>query len=169
MNEENNLVMDIDLFTFKSIAMKKLIFAMTMLLGSATIFATTRPDVNQKVLKAFEETFKNPREVNWHEYENFYEVDFKQGDVKTEVRYDSDGNIIGTTRYYFENQLPPHIISKLKKKYPERSVYGVTEIYTETDLVYYITMEDEKSWYTVKSNPLANLEQIEKFKKAPTK
>jgi len=149
--------------------MKKLIFALAMLLGSATIFATTPPDVNQKVLKAFTETFKNPQEVNWHEYENYFEVDFKQDEIKTQVRYDSEGNITGTTRYYFENQLPPHIISKIKKKYPNRSVYGVTEIYTEAELLYYITMEDEKNWYTVKSNPMGSFEQTEKFKKAATR
>jgi len=140
-----------------------------MLLGTTTIFAGTSPEVNQKVLKAFEATFKNPKDVSWHEYENFYEVDFNQDEIKTEVRYDSDGNIIGTTRYYFEKQLPPHIISKLKKKYPERSVYGVTEIYNETDLTYYITMQDDKNWFTVKANPIGSLEQIEKYKKAPTK
>jgi len=142
---------------------------MTMLLGSAIVFAGTPPEVNQKVLKAFEATFKDPKDVNWHEFANYYEVDFNQDDIKTEVRYDSDGNILGTTRYYFEKQLPPHIISKLQKKYPDRSVYGVTEIYNETDLTYYITMQDDKNWYTVKANPLGSLEQTEKFKKAPTK
>jgi hypothetical protein len=150
--------------------MKKIIFGLAILLASATIFAAVPPNVNQKVLKAFEETFKDPKDVVWHEYDNFYEVDFKQDEIKTLVRYDADGNITGTTRYYFERELPPHVISKLKKKYPERSVYGVTEIYTEaSDLTYYITMEDEKNWYTVKSNALGMLEQTEKFKKAPTK
>lgn len=149
--------------------MKKLIFGFALLLGSATLFAATPPEVNEKVLKAFQETFKDPKDVNWHEYPNYYEVDFKQDEIKTQVRYDADGNITGTTRYYFERQLPPHIISNLKKKYPQRSVYGVTEIYSENDLQYYITMEDEKNWYTIKSNPLGNLEQTEKFKKAETK
>jgi hypothetical protein len=149
--------------------MKKLIFALTMLLGSAITFAARPPEVNEKVLKAFQETFKDPKDVNWHEYENYYEVEFKQDEIKTQVRYDSDGNLTGTTRYYFEKQLPPHIIANLKKKYPQRTVYGVTEIYTENDLQYYVTMEDEKNWYTVKSNPLGNLEQTEKFKKAATK
>jgi hypothetical protein len=148
--------------------MKKLIFAIAMLFGSATMFAATPPDVNKKVLKAFEETFKDPKDVSWHEYENFYEVDFNQDEIKTEVRYDSDGNILGTTRYYFEKELPPYIISVLKKKYPERSVFGVTEIYTQTDLTYYVTMEDGKNWYTVKANSMGSLEQIDKYKKALT-
>ena len=149
--------------------MKKLMFAIAMLLGSTVVFAGRPTDVNQKVLKAFEETFKNPKDVIWHEFENFYEVNFNQDAIKTVVRYDTDGNMIGTTRYYFENQLPPYITSKLKKRYPDRSVYGVTEIYTEADLTYYITMEDDKSWYTVKANPLGYLEQTEKYRKAPTK
>ncbi|HEY2720205.1 MAG TPA: hypothetical protein VGI82_00685 [Chitinophagaceae bacterium] len=149
--------------------MKKLIFAIALLMGSTAMFAGTPPEVNQKVLKAFQETFKDPQNVAWHEFTNYYEVDFNQDDIKTEVRYDGEGNIIGTTRYYFEKQLPPHIISKLKKKYPDRSVFGVTEIYSESDLTYYITMEDDKNWFTVKASPLGSLEQTEKFKKAPTK
>jgi len=168
MVEENNLVIVIDSFTIKSIAMKRLILAMTLLLGSTVIFAGTPPVVNQKILKAFEETFRDPKDVSWHEYENFCEVDFNQDEIKTQIRYDNDGNIIATTRYYFQNQLPPHILSKLKKKFPDRSIFGVTEIYTESDLTYYVTMEDGKNWYTVKSNPLGVLEQTEKFKKAPT-
>jgi hypothetical protein len=149
--------------------MKKILFAMTFLLSSAVMFAGRPADVNEKVLKAFEETFKNPTDVSWHEFENFYEVNFKENDIKTVVRYDTDGNIIGTTRYYFESGLPPYIASKLKKKYPERSVYGVTEIFSESDLTYYITMQDEKNWYTVKANSVGTLEQTEKFRKAPTK
>src|SRR5215467_4032679 len=116
--------------------MKKIFFALTAMLASATLFAATPTEPNQKVLRAFAETFKQPKEVVWHEYENFYEVDFKEGEIKTLVRYDSEGNITGTTRYYFENELPPLIVSKLKKKYPDRTVYGVTEIYTESDLAY---------------------------------
>ena len=98
--------------------MKKIIFVLTTMLASATLFATTPPEVNQKVLKAFEETFKQPKDVVWHEYENFYEVDFKQGEIKTLVRYDSDGNITGTTRYYFESELPPDHYFQAKTKIP---------------------------------------------------
>jgi hypothetical protein len=61
--EENKLVVVIDFSLFKSIAMKKIIFVLTTMLASATIFATTPPEVNQKVLKAFSETFKQPKEV----------------------------------------------------------------------------------------------------------
>src|SRR5438270_13910815 len=108
--------------------MKKLIFILAILLGSTAVFAGTPPAVNEKVLKAFEETFKDPKDVIWHEYENYYEVSFHESEIRSMVRYDDDGNIIGSTRYYYENQLPSYILSKLKKKYSDRSIFGVTEI-----------------------------------------
>ena len=147
--------------------MKTLFISLMLLLGSTAVFAITPPDVNEKVLKAFHETFKDPQNVAWHEYDDYYEVSFKQAEIKTLVRYDSQGNLLGTTRYYSEKELQPFIVSKLKSKYPDRSIYGVTEIFTETTLEYYVTMQDEKRWYTVKSNSVGDLEQVDKFKKAP--
>lgn len=149
--------------------MKKLFFALALLFGSTVIFAGTPPEVNQKVLKIFNETFKDPKEVNWHEYDNYYEVSFKQDEIKMQVKYDNEGNVVGTMRFYYEKELPPYILSKIRVKYPNRSVYMITEIFSETDLQYYVTMEDEKHWYTVVSNPIGELQQTGKFKKAPVK
>jgi len=148
--------------------MKTLIFAMMLFLGSTVVSASAPPDVNEKVLNAFHKTFKDPKEVNWHEYDDFYEVSFKQDEIKTRVRYDNDGNVLVTLRYYFESQLPPYIRSSIMMKYPKRSIYGVTEIFSENTLYYYVTMEDAKHWYTVRSNSSGELEQTEKFNKAPT-
>ena len=150
--------------------MKKVFFALSLLLATTVLSAGKPSEVNEKVLKVFNETFTHPKDVNWHEYEDYYEVSFSQDEIKTQVRYDSDGNVLGTIRYYSEKQLQPHILAKLKMRYPDRTIHGmITEIFSETDLQYYITMEDEKHWYTVVSNALGYLEQTEKFKKAPTK
>jgi hypothetical protein len=149
--------------------MKPLLFSLMLLLGSTATFAITPPDVNEKVLKAFNETFKDPQNVAWHEYDDYYEVSFKQEEIKTRVRYDEQGNILGTTRYYSEKELQPHIVARIKSKYPNRSIYGVTELYSENSLEYYITLQDDKHWYTIRSTALGDLEQTEKFKKAPTK
>ena len=148
--------------------MKTLFISLMLLLGSTAVFAITPPDVNEKVLKAFHETFKNPENVAWHEYDYYYEVSFKQDEIKTRVRYDEQGNMIGTTRYYTEKELQPHIVSKIRSKYPKRSIYGVTEIFSEeNNIEYYITLQDEKHWYTVKANAMGDLQQTEKFRKAP--
>jgi hypothetical protein len=45
-------------------------------------------------------------------------------------------------------------------------VYGVTEITSPDDVTYYISMKDDKNWYTVKADAVGNLEQTDKFKRA---
>jgi hypothetical protein len=147
--------------------MKKLFYAVVLLTGlSAT--ATTPPEVNEKVLKAFKETFANAENVSWKEMDNSCQADFKQFEITVHAVYDNDGNLLETTRYYTEKGLPPNILSKLKKKYPGKEVYGVNEISSDQEISYYITLQDDKFWYNIKSDPYASLEQTSKFKKAAT-
>jgi hypothetical protein len=59
-----------------------------------------------------------------------------------------------------------NIICKLRKKYADKKVSGVTEIISDENAEYYIKLEDATSWMTVKSNGLGNMEIVEKYKKA---
>lgn len=145
--------------------MKKVLIGLLMLTAIVS-YAGAAPDPNEKVLKAFKETFNDPKEVSWNEYDTHYEVNFKLNEIKTRVRYDKDGNVTGTTRYYYEQNLPPHIIAKLKKKFPGKSVFGVTEVSSESDIEYVIVLEDEKTWTEVRSNSIGYIEVLKKFKKA---
>ncbi len=74
-----------------------------------------------------------------------------------------EGNLLETVRYYGETNLPPNIIARLKKKYAGSDVFGVTEVTSETEVTFHITMKDEKNWYTIKSDPYANFQQTDKF------
>jgi hypothetical protein len=145
--------------------MKTIFFAVMFLVTASAIYAHQPPEVNEKVLKLFNETFKNPEQVSWKELDDSYEVYFKQGDITNRVQYDKEGNIIQYIRNYSEDQLPFHILSSLKKKYSDRSIFGVTEFFSGTDLNYFVTMEDDKHWYTVKSDNIGNLFQTEKLNK----
>jgi hypothetical protein len=149
--------------------MKRLILSAVVILIATSSFADPLPDVNEKVLKAFSETFKNVSEVKWNEYDDYYEVNFKRSEVISRVRYDKDGNVLGTTRYYSGENLPPNILARLKKEYPGRSVYGVTEISSEDNIMYSITLEDARKWYTVTSDAFGYLQLYQKFNKADTK
>lgn len=144
--------------------MKKLVIFLCLFATLGSI-AATPPEVNEKVLKAFKETFAKATDVVWHETQNSYEARFKQSEIITRATYDMNGNLIATTRYYYEDNLPVHILSKLKQKYEGRTVFGVTETTFEDEVTYYITLEDEKNWYVIKSDSSASFEQTKKFKK----
>jgi len=149
--------------------MKKMILlAAGALLLVSTSFAKVDPDredVNEKVLKVFETTFPVVTDVKWKEYTDYYSASFKQNGIQTEVRYDKEGNFISSLRYYKEERLPLSILTQVKKKFSNKSVFGVTELTTGTDVAYFITLEDQKSWVVVKADQSGNLQIQDKFRK----
>jgi len=124
------------------------------------------PEISEKVLKAFKETFSNAEQVIWDEYDTYYSVKFKQTAIDTRVKYNKNGEIMETTRYYLEQNLPPFILAKVKKRYADKKVFGVTEISSDSELAYYIVLEDEKTWLTIKADAYGSLQVHEKLKKA---
>lgn len=150
--------------------MKKLLaFGVCIVLLTTTTFANVDPvtdNVNEKVLRAFNETFPDVAEVKWQTYNTYYTVSFKQHSIQSEVRYDMEGNFLSSLRYYKEDMLPLSILHQMKKKYPKKSIFGVTELIVGTDVAYFIKLEDEKTWLTIKADQQGNLAVYEKLRKA---
>ncbi|MEI9807167.1 MAG: hypothetical protein WDO16_04355 [Bacteroidota bacterium] len=146
--------------------MKKLILSLSLLVSLIAGAAVSPSEVNEKILKAFNETFRQAKDVVWHEYDNVYQANFSQDEIQVRAQYDEAGTLLKTMRYYGEKQLLPNIVSKLKKKYTEREIFGVTEITSPDEVNFLVTLKDDKNWYVVKSDAYGNLEQTEKFKRA---
>ncbi|HVG42758.1 MAG TPA: hypothetical protein VM888_14195 [Chitinophagaceae bacterium] len=144
--------------------MKKIFIAASLFL-TMSAFATPTA-INEKVLTAFNQVFKNVQEVVWLEEDGNFRVNFKQDEVTVKIVYDADGNMLESLRYYNEAQLPMLIRAKLKKEFSGKKVFGVTEYVSGTNMTYHITLEDEKSWTMVTSDGSANLQVTKKFKKA---
>jgi hypothetical protein len=145
--------------------MKKILICLS-LFAALSAAAASPPEVTEKVLKAFEQTFSKATDVVWHEMPNFYEARFMQSEMIVRAHYDKEGNLLQTTRYYQEDMLPINILTKLKKKYPGKSVYGVTELAVQDEVSYYITLQDDKNWYIVTSDSWGTMETTTKYKKA---
>lgn len=143
--------------------MKRIILA-SLLLFSLVLSATAA--VNEKVLKAFNETFRNAREVQWHEYETAYQVNFRHNEVATSVIYDKDGNIIEARRHSKEDILPLMIREKLKKRFEGKQVFGVTEVVTDGQTTYRIVLHDAQKWVIVDSDSSGILMVHDRFNKA---
>lgn len=145
--------------------MKKIAVVALLAFVGSSLYAAP-PDVSEKVLKIFKETFSNAKDVKWQELPDKYSVCFYQDGIQTNVQYDLDGNMLSSLRYYSPGRLPMNILSKLKKKYDSRTFFGVTESSTDHDVTYYVKMYDAKNWYTIKVDGNGNMEQYEKMKRA---
>lgn len=138
---------------------------MLAIFGTA-LYATTPPDVSEKVLKIFKTTFINAKDVKWTEYDNNYTVSFSMDGVQSKVVYDKDGNMVSSLRYYPADRLPVNIYGKLKKKFDDRTFFGVTESSNDQEIIYYVKMYDAKNWYTIKVDATGSMETYEKLKRA---
>lgn len=144
--------------------MKKLLAIICTMFLISGAFAYD-PVVNERVLKSFKETFTSVEDVKWEEYNTYYTVTFVHSGIRSKVNYDKEGNMLGSIRYYSPQMLPLNIYSKLKREYPTKSLYGVTEVTFGQDVAYYVKIEDAKSWITVKVDASGNSEIYEKYKK----
>lgn len=148
--------------------MKKVLYLAVMLV-SLSAAAANPPEISEKVIKAFNETFTDAENVSWRELENTCQADFKVSEMKVKATYDNDGNLLRTIKHYDEKSLPSNILAKLKVKYAGKHITGVTELMTENDIAYHIVLKDEKNWYWVESTPYASLTLTQKLKRGEPK
>lgn len=144
--------------------MKKLVISLSCLFVLATSCLADLP--NEKVLKNFHTTFSKAQKVKWMEHKNYFDVSFVQSGILSNVRYEKDGTFLNCTRYYTEQQLPVNILCKLKDKYSDKKVFGVTEVTTQDNISYFVKMYDNKNWLGVKVSDDGQMEVVEKYKKA---
>lgn len=144
--------------------MKNVLF-LAVLLVVLSAAATTPPEVNEKVIRAFNETFSEAENVKWQEMENLFQADFKISEIAVRAIYADDGSLLQTVRYYTEKNLPSNILAKVKTRYKDKQLFGITEIVNDNEVSFHIVLRDEKHWYWIKSDPYGNMEQTEKLKR----
>jgi hypothetical protein len=147
--------------------MKKFFILLYSFIISGTSFTFALSNINEKLVRSFKETFPDAVQVLWTELPEAYLVNFVENGIRSRIIYDKNGNFISSTRTYLAYDLPYYILISIKKKYPEKRIFGVTELASATSTEYYIKMEDSKVWTTIKIDNGGNLELVEKYKKAP--
>jgi predicted RNA binding protein with dsRBD fold (UPF0201 family) len=142
--------------------MKKVTALMAILM---IVAMTSFAEPNEKVLKAFVTAFPNIAKVEWSGTNETPTAYFKMNNIQTRVSFDKDGNFLRSMRYYTEKELPTNILFAIQKKYADKKVTSVTETSdAEGTTIYYIKMQDNKNWWTLKTTNGASFEIYEKFK-----
>lgn len=153
--------------------MKKFIIMFSALLLCVSLIARASGpgEIDDKLVKTFATSFPKAENVQWYEIPKAWVVNFVAEGVRSRIVYSKDGKVTEFTRYYFEANLPFLIRSKIKETYPTKSIFGVVEVSIMAEggiskMDYYVKLEDDKTWVTVKSDIEGNLRVVEKYKKA---
>ncbi|MGZ8536878.1 MAG: hypothetical protein ACXWV9_01385 [Flavisolibacter sp.] len=136
--------------------MKKFFILFSALIMGVQSFGFSPVEIDQKIQKTFDSSFPNAKEVNWLENKNSYEVSFIQNGIRSRVYYPKDNSFVRLTRYFKEENLAYHLRFVINKQFPDKSIFGVTEVSIISDgwnfssIVYHIILEDEHKYYNVK-------------------
>jgi hypothetical protein len=147
--------------------MKKLIIALFVTAIGSTAFAAQGNPQNEKVAQAFSSTFVNAKNVTWSEVkgEGIFHAAFEADNEKLDVFIDAEGEILATTRYITEKQLPMAVTKQLAVKYAGYTVSPSSIEYTAKDETgYYITLSSEKNTVIVKADSAGSLSVFKKQK-----
>jgi hypothetical protein len=145
--------------------MKKLfVLAYTLMIGASS-FAYSGIAVNEKLLRTFKERYPNAEQVSWTELPGSYTVNFIEDGVRSHIVYDRDGGVIRSTRYYKEQTLPYYLRVTIKKKYPKKRIFAITEISTPDGIEYFVKLEDADVWLTILLDDEGELGVVENLRK----
>ena len=146
--------------------MKKILAVVYSLMIGLNSFGFNTRTINEKVLQSFRESFPRAAHVAWTESRDTYTVYFIEEGIRTNITYDKNGEFLTATRYYDELNLPYYLLVNLKKRYPDKKIFGITEISTPDEVLYYVKMVDSKIWLTVRLDSEGAITLIEKYRKA---
>jgi hypothetical protein len=131
--------------------MKRLFFS---LVASAfftmSSFAADTP-VTGYVLKSFEKTFSNAKEVNWTVGKDIYKAEFVYSNQYIAAYYDEAGTLLGLTKNILSTQLPILLENSLKEDYEGYWIADVIEFSSQDGTVYYATLENGDGKIILKS------------------
>lgn len=149
--------------------MKKLLIFISAFFIIVHSDANRPPRIDEQLLQNFSSQFPHAQKVVWHELEDSYVVSFIEDEIRLRIVYLRNGSLTHYLRYYLEETLPLDIRLNVKKKFPAKTIYGITEenivshVEGRSRTVYYIHLEDETSWLTIQVERNRKIKIIEKL------
>jgi hypothetical protein len=134
--------------------MKKAILSFGLLLLSAlgSSYAANRfVGVNEEILASFQHKFAGATDVSWESEKPYVKAVFSYNRQVLLAYFDTNGELIVTARNILSNELPINLLVQLKNEYPGCWISELVEMDRETDVTYYITLEDSSRKLKLKS------------------
>jgi len=143
--------------------MKKLFIAALLAISVASsAFAADVATVKAIVLNNFKHDFERATEVSWKANSDYAKATFILDHQKMEVFYNSDGDIIGTSKAISLDELPVKAKRTFAQKFDGYTVKEAIRFEGNEDAAYFISAENEKESVVLK---VADNSQVSIFKK----
>jgi hypothetical protein len=127
--------------------------------------------VNEKLIESFKASFPKAGQVHWQETSAAFIVSFVDDNIRARAYYNRDGDLTQLIRYYGNAHAPFVVVHAIQTQFKGKKIYGVTEVTTtdpkkNIETAYYVKLEDDRNWTTVKVDVYGNAVVTQKFRKA---
>lgn len=150
--------------------MKKIITILAIIFTTGTAFATeVNKDnftTNQKALATFNKEFAGAADVTWFNTEESIVAKFSLKDSKVTAHFNKAGELLATSRYITDAELPANVINKLIKRFPNQNIRNIVEYNVEGETTYVISLESDTHWTILKAKGNSALVTLKKLQKA---
>ena len=146
--------------------MKKIILSaiVTLTIGVAAL-ANIDPVTNSKAQEVLKKEFAGAEMVKWSTEGNYSKVSFVLGGNSAIALFNGDGELLGSVRNIFYNQLPLAVITSFEKRFEGATVIDITEINNPGGTRYKVTIEYKNKKASASLYSDGALENLEKLKK----
>lgn len=148
--------------------MKKIIAILTLVavFTSSAVFARDKSVSNKKVMDSFNKEFVGAEDVSWYSTKDKYVAKFTMRESKVTAHFDREGNLLATSRYISDSDLPLNVITRLMKKFPDQKIHSIVEYDANDNTTYVVTLESETHWTVLKAQSSGYITTLKKLKKA---
>lgn len=146
--------------------MKKIILSavITLTMGVAAL-ATIDPVINPRAQEVFKKEFTGAEMVKWSTEGTYSKASFVLGGNSVIALFNRDGELLGSVRNIFYNQLPLSVITSFEKCFENATVIDITEVTNVNGTRYKVTMEYKNKKVSASLYTDGTLESLVKLKK----
>jgi len=147
--------------------MKKFFLLLPIILAliSLTSFGRTELPVNPLAEESFNKYFAGAANVTWSEESGYLKVTFTWAEHRTVAYFNLKGELAGSVRNLFYNQLPLAVVRSLQESFNNPVVLEIREIANDEGIYYGMTVEEGKKKFKIRVNSLGDMLEKTKIKK----
>ena len=142
-----------------------LITALLLFTIGVSAFAAAPEKVNATILSNFNSEFKKASDVSWLITNDYTKAMFTVANTKMEVYYNSEGDIIGTSKTIDLSELPVRVKRSFAKQFEGYNVNEAIFFDGFGEKAYYVSGEDEKEAVILKVGENNKTSLFERTKK----
>lgn len=145
--------------------MKRIILSLAVLLTLGTTVVFAGSEGNKKAQQVFQEEFKGAEQVKWTEVGDYSKANFLLAGHRTEAWFSPEGELVGTIRDIFYNQLPVVVMRTLDKEFLNADIIDLREATGQKGTRYNLTVEKEGKKFKVSVAADGDIVELKKLKK----